>query len=77
MYLQKNFLYMKEINNLSYEKISKNTEINVSTLFTLAKGDQRNTRIEVVSKLSKYFDITIDDLVYKDLSKNVPVTGTK
>ena len=34
-------------------------------------------KLDTLKKLADYFGITIDELIYKDLEKNVSVTGIK
>ena len=39
------------------------------TLTSIYSKERTNPRIETVIKLAQYFNVSIDDLVHKDLSK--------
>ncbi|EHJ7846712.1 helix-turn-helix transcriptional regulator [[Clostridium] innocuum] len=69
MYIQKNLAYLKEKNEYSYQEISKYTGLNVNTLYSIVVGSYKNITITTVIKLTQFFSISIDDFVYKDLSK--------
>lgn len=69
MYIQKNLAYLKEKNEYSYQEISKYTGLNVNTLYSIVVGSYKNITITTVIKLTQFFRISIDDFVYKDLSK--------
>ena len=69
MYIQKNLAYLKEKNEYSYQEISKYTGLNVNTLYSIVVGSYKNITITTLIKLTQFFSISIDDFVYKDLSK--------
>ena len=69
MYIQKNLTYLKEKNEYSYQEISKHTWLNVNALYSIVVVSYKNITITTVIKLTQFFRISIDDFVYKDLSK--------
>ena len=69
MYIQKNLTYLKEKNEYSYQEISKHPGLNVNALYSIVVGSYKNITITTVIKLTQFFRISIDDFVYKDLSK--------
>lgn len=71
MYIQKNLAYLKEKNKYSYQEISKHTKLNVNALYSIVVGSYKNITITTVIKLTKFFEISIDDFVYKDLSREM------
>ena len=71
MKLKKNFNWLKEKNNLSFNKIYLATGISISTLQVLVHGDQNNIRIETLIKLCNFFRINIDDFIFSDIEKNI------
>jgi len=69
MYIKKNLVFLKEKNNISYRKISSAININISAIIRIKNGAEDNVTIKTVTKLAKYFKLSLDDFVYKDLSK--------
>lgn len=76
MYLKSNLKLLRKKQSLSYRQLGECTKVNFSRIRKLENEDSSNPKISTLKKLADYFSITIDELVYKDLSKNVPVTGT-
>ena len=77
MYLNKNLRYLRNSKLLSYRQMGKQCGIGYASINRLENEDDSNVKIHTLKKLADFFNITIDELVYKDLSKDVPVTGTK
>lgn len=69
MKIRKNLIYLRKINNITRYKLAKELEVNESLLRKIENGVSKNPRIDTLIKLSSYFEITLDDLVYKDLEK--------
>ena len=67
MFLKNNLLFLK-LSKKSYKELSEFTKIPETTLKDLVSGKVTNPRLDVLIKLSKAFNISIDDLVFKDLS---------
>lgn len=68
MFLSKNFLYLKKEKNLSYRNIAQNSGVLLGSLQSLIKSDAL-TSINTANKLTKFFNVTLDDLVNTDLEK--------
>jgi len=67
MFLKNNILFLK-LSKKSYKELSEFTKIPETTLKDLVSGKVTNPRLDVLIKLSKAFNISIDDLVFKDIS---------
>ncbi|MGX8834705.1 helix-turn-helix domain-containing protein [Amedibacillus sp. YH-ame6] len=61
---------------LSKKELSNLSGISEATLCEIEKGIRRNPTLSILIKLSNVLDVTIDELVKGDLTKNVPVTCT-
>ncbi|RGO18018.1 XRE family transcriptional regulator [Coprobacillus cateniformis] len=77
MYLKNNLKILRSKKGLSYRQMGKKCGIGYASINRLENEDDSNVKIHTLKKLADFFNITIDELVYKDLSKDVPVTGTK
>ena len=77
MYLKNNLKILRSKKGLSYRQMRKQCGIGYASINRLENEDNSNVKIHTLKKLADFFNITIDELVYKDLSKDVPVTGTK
>lgn len=67
MFLKNNILFLKS-SKKSYRELSEFTNITQTTLKDIASGINQNPKLDVLIKLSKAFNISIDDLIFKDLS---------
>lgn len=65
MYLQSNLKIL--INNKS--QFAKKTNIPKRTLENLIYGDRQDPRISTIMKIASELNISIDDLIYKDFTK--------
>lgn len=68
MFIQKNLIYLKSKHNVSYRKIAFALNININAILRIKNGAEQNVTIKTIANLANFFDVTIDDLVYKDLS---------
>lgn len=68
MFIQKNLIYLKNKRNVSYRRIASSIDININAILRIKNGAEQNVTIKTISNLAKFFDVTIDDFVYKDLS---------
>ncbi|WP_278906534.1 helix-turn-helix domain-containing protein [Faecalitalea cylindroides] len=68
MFIQKNLIYLKNKHNVSYRKIASALNININAILRIKNGAEQNVTIKTIANLANFFDVTIDDLVYKDLS---------
>lgn len=66
-YLNKNVKYLRKKTNMTQPYLAKILNVSKSSLANFESG-QVNTSLEVLDKLHNIFEISLDDLVYKDLS---------
>lgn len=66
--LNTNVKILRKKANMTQPYLAKVLNISKSTLANFESG-QVNTSLEVLDKLHNIFEISLDDLVYKDLSK--------
>ena len=66
MFLKNNLLFLK--NSLSFQSLSELTKIPKTTLCDIATGINQNPKLDVLIRLKEAFNISIDDLIFKDLS---------
>lgn len=77
MNLLKNLDYLLRVNNLSRAKLSRELNIAPSTINTWFSKGCENISLRFLIKISEYFGISIDDLVYRDLEKDESETDIK
>ena len=66
--LNNNVKYLRKRNNITQLELSKKLNISKMSLSNF-EGGSVNTSLKVLDKLHQIFGISIDDLIYKDLSK--------
>lgn len=66
--LNNNVKYLRKRNNITQLELSKKLNMSKMSLSNF-EGGSVNTSLEVLDKLHQIFGISIDDLIYKDLSK--------
>ena len=69
MFLRKNMIYFKEFKGFTPYKLVE-YGIPLTTSQQLINGTTTDPRLSVLMKLAKVYNVTIDDLIYKDLSEN-------
>lgn len=68
--LSKNVIYLKRKNNLSNRSIAKLSGTPKNTIDKIIKEtDYKNITIGTIMKLSVFFTVSIDDLLYEDLEQ--------
>lgn len=67
MFFLKNLIYLKK--DMSLKEFSRITDIPYRTLQDIFKNEASNPKIETLLKLRKCFNVSIDDLLLKDLEK--------
>ena len=67
-FLNQNVKFLRKSKNMTQAELADELNITKSTLANF-EGGQAKTSIEVLDKLHDIFNISLDDLVYKDLSK--------
>lgn len=66
-FLNKNIRYLRKKHNYTIPALAKKLGLSKSGLDNIESGN-RNTSLEVLDKIHIIFDISVDDLLYKDLS---------
>lgn len=66
MYLAQNLRYLREQKGLSQREFSEILGLSSSAV-TMWEQEQRKPDIEMIVRLSEYFDVTLDELVLKEL----------
>lgn len=78
-YIRSNMIYFIELDKLSLYGISKATCISRFTLIHIKNKicDEKNITIRTVMKLSEFFNIPLDDFVFKDFSNENEIKLTR
>lgn len=69
IFLVKNMIFLKEKSGKSWATISNESGFSRRTIESIYSNDKCNPRIETVKRIASYFNVSIDDLINKDLSK--------
>lgn len=72
MYLAQNLRYLREQKGLSQREFSEIFGLSSSAV-TMWEREQRKPDIEMIVWLSEYFDVTLDELVLKELKPPLPL----
>ena len=72
MYLAQNLRYLREQKGLSQREFSEIFGLSSSAV-TMWEREQRKPDIEMIVRLSEYFDVTLDELVLKELKPPLPL----
>lgn len=67
-FLNQNVKFLRKSKNMTQAELAEELKISKNALANF-EGGQYNTSIEVLDKLHDIFNVSLDDLVYKDLSK--------
>lgn len=62
-------IFLKEESGKNWKVISKQSGIPFRTIESIYLKQRTNPYIETVLKIARYFNVSLDDLVTKDLSK--------
>lgn len=68
MYLHKNITYLREQKGISNRKMASEMNVSSAVVYAIEHKESKGTRLETVMKVAEYFGVSLDDLVYKDLS---------
>lgn len=71
MYLAQNLRYLREKKGLSQRECAEIFGLSGSAV-AMWEQDQRKPDIEMIIRLAKYFGVTLDDLVLRDLKPPIP-----
>lgn len=66
MYLSSNLSYLRKRERLSQAEIAERFNLGSNTIGSYERGDREPT-LDCVLKLSQFFDVTVDDLLTRDL----------
>lgn len=71
MNIKRNLKLLRNRAHLSQREIEEYTDISYLTIFRIETGktSEQKITIDTISKLASFFQVTIDDFVFKDLSK--------
>jgi transcriptional regulator with XRE-family HTH domain len=72
LYLAQNLRYLREQKGLSQREFSEIFGLSSSAV-TMWEREQRKPDIEMIVRLSEYFDVTLDELVLKELKPPLPL----
>lgn len=65
-----NLTFLRNNHCLNRNQLAKEINLHESIIRKIETGVSKNPRIDTILKLSNYFDISLDDFVCKDLTKN-------
>lgn len=70
-FLKSNLQFFIETNHLVYYQIEKSTTVSRAVIEKIIHGkiDENNLTIKTVTKLANFLNVSLDDFVFKDLSK--------
>lgn len=74
MKLQKNINYLVG-REKDAQTVAREIKVSPNTISLLRKQSGYDPKISTLIKIAKYFNVTLDDLVFKDLSKQKPDTS--
>lgn len=69
-YTNRNVKYLREKNNISQSKMSKDLNIDQSTLAKW-ENETRQITLDWAIKIANYFDVSVGDFISKDLIHNI------
>lgn len=67
-FFNSNVRFLRKKNNMTIPQLAKSLGVSKSTIDAIECGATKSS-LDVIDKIHKLFDISIDDLIYKDLSK--------
>lgn len=70
MNILENLEQLLAYNNITKSKLAKDINISASTIYSWWDKGVSTINITTIVKISEYFNISIDDLIYKDLSRS-------
>ena len=71
MHIRNNLKFLRKRACLSQRSLEKYANVDYTTIFRIEteKTSEQKITIDTVSKLASFFQISLDDFVYKDLSQ--------
>lgn len=68
-HLATNLLYLRKLHSYSYDRLADISKVPNSVLWRIEKGTTPDPGLQTLIKLVTVFQIPLDDLIFKDLSK--------
>lgn len=77
IYLQTNLKHLRILYNLSYRQLGKESNVYFKNIYNLENGltDIDKVAFGTIYRLCAYFNISLDNFVFKDLSQNEVLQG--
>ena len=69
MYLHSNITYLRKKKGITNRRMGAEMNISPSVAHAIEYKDSKGTRLLTVMQVAEYFNVSLDDLVYKDLSE--------
>lgn len=69
MYLHQNIRHLLKSKGISVYRMGCDLNMSERTAAEIAYKESDATRLKTVMRVAEYFSVTLDNLVYKDLSK--------
>ena len=69
-FLNSNVKFLRKQANMTQPELAEKLNVSKSTISNFESG-QINTSIEILDKLHQIFNISLEELIYKDFSKNL------
>lgn len=71
MHIRNNLKFLRKKACLSQRSLQKYANVDYTTIFRIETGktSEQKITIDTISKLASFFQITVDDFIYKDLSQ--------
>ncbi|MBQ7411262.1 MAG: helix-turn-helix transcriptional regulator [Clostridia bacterium] len=66
-----NLKYYREAKNLTQEELSKKAEVSRNTISLIETGANTNITYNVMEKLAKALDMTVEEIFFKKLAQNI------
>lgn len=69
MYIQTNLSFLRSKHQLTYRELSKQTGVSFSAIKKIESKDIANPKVLTLLKLTRFFNISIDNFINTDLTK--------
>ena len=72
MHIRNNLKFLRKKAYLSQRSLEKYAHVNYITIFRIETGktSEQKITIDTISKLASFFQVSIDDFIYKNLSQD-------
>lgn len=68
MYLHSNITFLREQKGITNRRMAAELGFSSSMAQAIEHNESKGTRLLTVMKIAEYFQVSLDDLIYKDLS---------